>query len=89
MPANHNKMSREVNIEAIDLINVDLATNGAYTTRKDKEHFGLLLPEAATLKVETLGGSVGIHTFPAGWNPIAGVKVYATDNTIDEFTVYY
>ena len=89
MGKTHNKKGEAINEEAIDLVNVDISTED-YTRRNELEHFGIILPEAGILKIETSGGSIGSFPLPAGYNPIACVKVFTDPgNTVTTFVAYY
>ncbi|MCY1720148.1 hypothetical protein OU798_07330 [Prolixibacteraceae bacterium Z1-6] len=85
----HNKLGKQSNSEAVDLEIVDVSVKD-YNRRSDLEHFGVVLKKAATLRVQTLHGTIGSFFFPAGWNPVALVKIFKhTDNTTEEIQVFY
>jgi hypothetical protein len=84
-----NKKGRGINAEAIDLVNVNVSAED-YDTRSPAEHFGLILPVAGTLKIKMLDGGEDSFSLPAGYNPIAAVKVSNDPgNTITQFIAYY
>jgi hypothetical protein len=82
------KNSDAANVEAIGLVNVNL-DNGDYLSRSSDEHFGLILPAAASIKITTTDGSTGIFPLPAGWNPVAAKRVYQVGSEITQFVAYY
>lgn len=89
MPGILNKDGSTAKTEAIDIVLADVSA-GDYDTRNDNEHFGLLLTDQATLKVQTVGGTIGSFDFPPGYNPVALKKIYNdAGNTITEIQVYY
>jgi hypothetical protein len=89
MPKSHNKKNQPINEEAIDLVNVSLDSED-YPTRNALEHFGLILPEAGTIKIELVGGTIDLFALPAGYNPIACVRAFKdAGNTVNSFIAYY
>lgn len=89
MPEIQNKNNQTINVEAVDFVIADVSA-ADYTTRAKFEHFGLLLTEAATLRVVTLDNTEITITFPAGWNPCALTAIKKSDdNTTTSVQVFY
>lgn len=89
MPEVNNKLNKAANIEATDFVVADVSA-ADYSTRSQVEHFGLLLTEAATLRVVTLNDTEITISFPAGWNPAALKAIKNSEaNTITSVQVFY